>query len=509
VTLPPVGLVQACEDPRLLGGAFTLWPGQRRVLEAIENPPRMHVLALGRRSGKTMMMALAGLWCCLLRPELLERLRPGERGYAVCIATNQRQARLVLDAARTIVEHSPLLAGLVESDEVDQLTFANGTGFAAFPCTARGVRGWPVFALLFDELAHFVSETEGPAVADRVLEALLPATAQFGNQARVIASSTPWGSDGCFAEHFTRARSGELADARAHHATTAEMNPTIDPAFLAQEEARDPESFKSEYLAQFVGSGGAFFDYENVAAAVTLPGELRPEDGVGWVAGLDPAFSQDKFAICLVGRDPVDLGRLLVGLVRGLRPARRKAASLEESREIEDSVLAEVAQVIRLFNARAVTDQYKSAGVVERLRRYGIAVHAEAMTAPVKDSAFGFLRGRINDGSIELYEHPDLLRELRAIRTQYAGKRSSVVLPRIAGGHCDHAQALAIACLEHDRHGLGRSGELPPLREPSSRTRAIATEEALAAAFGERHDPTRKPRWEDQFESTDIIRKVF
>jgi hypothetical protein len=266
-----------------------------------------------------------------------------------------------------------------------------------------------------------------------------------------------WGSSGLFAELWQRAQSGELEAAQAHRATTAEANPTIDSAFLAAEERRDPESFKSEYLAEFVGSGGAFFDPDNITAAVTLPGELRPEDGVGWVAGLDPAFSQDLFALVLVGRDPRNPRRLLVGQVRSWLPPRRKVDSLDEGREIEDAVLAEVAQVLRLFDARAVTDQYKSAGVVERLRRYGITVRAEAMTAPVKDSCFGFLRGRLNDGSIELYEHPELLRELRAVRTRYAAGRSSVVLPRLGHSHCDHAQATALAVYEHDRSGLSRS----------------------------------------------------
>lgn len=67
-------LVAACDDGRLFG--FPLWPRQRALLAAIEHGPRMHVLALGRRSGKTTMAALVGLWDCLLRPEL-DSERPG------------------------------------------------------------------------------------------------------------------------------------------------------------------------------------------------------------------------------------------------------------------------------------------------------------------------------------------------------------------------------------------------------------------------------------------------
>ena len=157
-----------------------------------------------------------------------------------------------------------------------------------------------------------------------------------------------------------------------------------------------------------------------------------------------------------MGRDPRDRRRLLVGRVRSWEPPRRRPAafSLEASREVEDAVLAEVAQVLRHFDARGITDQYRSAGVTERLRGYGCRVRPEPMTAPTKDAAWGFLRGRVNEGGIELPENPQLLRELRAARTRYTAGRSSVVLPRIGGSHCDLAQALALAVYECDRHSL-------------------------------------------------------
>jgi hypothetical protein len=105
------GLLAACEDEQLLGVlGVPLTPDQRLRLAAVEAGPRTHVWAVGRRGLKTTTAALVGLWCCLLRPELLTYLRPGERGYCVGIATNHRQARLLVQAALSIVERSPLLA---------------------------------------------------------------------------------------------------------------------------------------------------------------------------------------------------------------------------------------------------------------------------------------------------------------------------------------------------------------------------------------------------------------
>jgi hypothetical protein len=93
VSRAKVGLVQACDDRQLFG--FKLWPKQRDLLAALDAGPRLQVWALGRRSGKTTLGAIAALGNALLRPDLDAMIRPGERRHAVAVATNLRQARLL------------------------------------------------------------------------------------------------------------------------------------------------------------------------------------------------------------------------------------------------------------------------------------------------------------------------------------------------------------------------------------------------------------------------------
>jgi hypothetical protein len=448
-----VSLLAACHDRALLD--FPLWPRQRDLLAAVERGPRLHVWALGRRSGKTTLAAVVGLWDCLLRPDLDALVRPGERRHAVAVSTNLRQARLFVRAALSIVERSPLLAEMIEGVSEDEITFANRTALSAFPCTSRGARGWPITTLLMDEAAFFLSETEGPQVAERVFASLAPSTAQFGDAARIIVSSTPFGQDGFFAGIYQRAVAGELEDAAAHHGTTAEMNASIEPIFLAREQARDPETFRSEYEAEFVGGGAAFLDPDRIDEAVADRGELLPGQGLAWVAGLDPAFSSDPFGLALVARDRHDPQRLVLGLAQAWKPSRRRPGSFEERREIEDAVLVEVAETCRLYNARVVTDQYAAPAIVHRLRRAGLSVKTEPMTATTKTAAFGELRARLNTGTLELYEAPTLVAELRRLRTRYSAGSASVVNPRVGGSHGDMAQALALAVWAHDRRGFG------------------------------------------------------
>jgi hypothetical protein len=445
-----VGLLEACDDPGLFD--FPLWPRQRDLLASVEKGPRIHAWALGRRSGKTTLAALVALWDTCLR-DLDALVRPGERRHAVAVATNLRQARLFVRAALSVVERSPLLAEMVEAVTEDEIHFTKGTALSAFPCTSRGARGWPISTLLMDECAHFLSDTEGPQVADRVFGSLVPSTAQFGDAARVIVASTPFGSSGLFADLFQRASSGELPDAVAKRATTAEVNPTVSAAFLARERARDPEGFRGEYEAEFVGSGAAYLDPDRITDAVERQGELLPEQARGWVAGLDPAFSSDPFGLALVGRDFADPQRLVLGCARAWKPARRRSGSFEERRAVEDAVLSEVAEVCRRYRATVVTDQYAAPAVVERLRRAGLSVRTEPMTASSKTAAFRELRARLYAAGLQLYEEPTLIAELRRLRSRHTAGQASVINPRVGGSHGDLAQALALAVWEQGRGG--------------------------------------------------------
>jgi hypothetical protein len=452
------GLLEACDDKRLFD--FALWDRQRELLEAVEKGPRIHVWALGRRSGKTTMSALACLWDCVLRPSLDERVRQGETRYAVAIATNLSQSRLIVQAAKSVVQRSRALSALVEGTTEDEIRFLLPTGartcLRAFPCSSRGGRGWPISSLVMDELAFFLSESDGFQTGERVWQALGPSTAQFGSDARVLMMSTPYGTSGLFAEMWARADAGELADALAQHATTAQMNPTISSEFFELEEARDPDSFRSEFEAVFESSGDAFIDFARVGAD-RVP-VARPEDGVGWVCGLDPAFSKDPFGVALLGRAKDGVG-FVVGPVKGLRPEGEFAG-----------VIDEVARLAKEYGVgKLITDQFCSVATVEQLKRkHALHVVVNNMTAASKTAIFQELRGRIYDQSLPLPENPGLIAELMRLRTRFSAGSASIVNPRVGGSHGDMAQALAMAAYELSTH-VGVAGGPILLRRDSPR----------------------------------------
>jgi hypothetical protein len=433
------------------------YPRQAAILEQIDSGAfREVVLALGRRSGKNLMAAILANHDALFR-DLRRHLRRGQRRYVVCVAANREQAGLTLDYCRQLLEGSPLREALVDetSDELTIRQPATGAlvSIKTMPCSARAGRGLAISTLIMDELAHWVSDTDGYQVADRVHRALSPSTADFGEQGRLLYLSTPWGRAGLFFTLFERASSGAHADMLAITAPSWEMNPKLDGAFFEREQAKDPDLFRGEYGAEFLASGAQFLPYERIEAAVDDERfELPAAELKGAVAGIDAAWASDPFALAIVGRDHEDPRLLRLAAVRSWRPPKGDELSI--------GVLDEIAALCRAYGVgQVVCDQYCSAPVRQLLGQRGISAREHTMTAPSKTGIFSTLKAKLLAGELELYREKQLLEELARVEAVYGGGSASIRLPRVGGSHCDMAQSLAQAV-----HALagGQSAPMSP-----------------------------------------------
>jgi hypothetical protein len=427
------------------------------MLDAIEHH-RTAVIAVGRQSGKSSIAAVAAVWDATCRPELDLMMTSGRTRYALVACPGEAQAREVIELCESAIEASPVLRPLatVKADRIDfrlERERADGTRFEArtairaLPANSRTIRGMSASLIVLDELAHF-SDSAGPASDERMWAALLPATRVFASAAHVVACSTPAGLSGKFWELFQAASGSSLQSAVAIRMATAAVVPNLDLTWLEGQRLELGEAlYEQEYCAEFVSGAGAFFDLSGIEFE---PGPAPPEAASSWVAGLDPAFHQDRFGVALVGRD--NDGALVVGRVEAIEPGRR-LGSLDARRGREDRTLARAWEIIEPYRARIVTDQHQADGISSYFGRLGRSVTVRNLTSPLQTEAFVSMRARLMDGSLRLWEHPSLIEDLRRVR---ARDSESIVLPRYAGGHCDAASALALAVYEQRHSGIAR-----------------------------------------------------
>lgn len=455
----PVSLLEACDDRRLLG--VKLYPRQRDLLQLVEGNPTTVALA-GRQGGKTYAAACFLAHNMVLRPDL-DEIAGGQTRWAVSIANSREQAGLLLGYVRTIVERSPLLRGQLVSARDDRLTFKGNRVLVAAPCQDRLIRGVSASALVFDEASHFVSESWGPRTLERIWQAARPLLTIYGEEGRTFGISTPADGDDFYGKLHSLAQAGGLPGAVAFRATTQELNPAVSDVFLEQEKLLLGESaYRREYLAEFTaGGGGAFLEEDAVAAVIGRYHELRPEQGTGWLIGLDVAFSSDPSAAVVVGRAAESRKRLVVAHAERWKPKRsrserRRAKTEEERLDVAATVLDAVARLSKAFGgAPVVTDQHARLLVEAGLRRRGVprVIH-RSWSASSQTEAFRLLRARIYGDAISLPINDQLRRELSRVRERTRAGSSAVELPRSVDGHCDLASALALAVWEHDRKGV-------------------------------------------------------
>jgi hypothetical protein len=441
----PVGLIEALEEPRLLKGAIELLPRQRELLEQVEVCSR-NVWCLGRRSGKSSLAALVLVWQACLRPDLRECVRDDEAIYCVSVAANKEQARVVLAAAKRSIHSSPVLAGLVEREVDDAIFFRNGNVISAFVCSSRSTRGFPIAALVLDEMSWMQSSEDGPQAAASVYRALAPAQAQFGSERRLILSSTPNG-DGVFREMFDdalAARSEGRPGVACFQLPSWEVRPDIPMSVFDEERGPLGEQWEAEFGAQFLNSGAALLSEADIRDCVVERGDLTRLEGTDWVCGLDVGFRQDRSAAVILGRSRDDRERLLVAAIRTWEPvsAADKALGVERHAEY---VLSQVAALAQEYRASVFADTYEAETVKARLRRHGVGCDTVSTGAGVKGSMYRELAAKVRLGQIEIPDHPTLIGELRRLKVDYRGSAPTVQNPRADRGHGDVAAALGMA----------------------------------------------------------------
>jgi hypothetical protein len=448
-----VSLRRALSDPNLLGSVLAgdSWRPWRTILigamgEELTDEERVifkqltgreheptqrvdqFVAVVGRRGGKSRSMATLATYLAGLCDHS-DALVPGERGVLLCVALDQRVAKIVLDYCQATFERSPILKQLIANRTQDALELTNSISLEVRPASFRKLRGPTYIAVIADELAFWYVDTAYANPDVEILNAVEPGLATTGGP--LILASSPHARRGVLWEVFKRhyGAGGDPLILVAHGATRT-LNPSLPQRVVDRALEKDHTRARAEYLAEFRTDVEGFVALEVVEGCVADYREMLPAAGVTYRAFVDPSGgSEDAMTLAIAHKTTRPDKMVIVDALREVRPPFSPTTVVED--------FAALLKTYRI--SKVVGDHYGGEFVKEPFRRLGISY--EVCKQP-KSDLFRDMLPLLNSGHVTLPRNDRLVAQIVGLerRVSRAGRDS---IDHAPGGHDDLANAVA------------------------------------------------------------------
>jgi hypothetical protein len=443
---------KALSDPKLLGNALKgdSWRPWRTLLIAAmgeeltnderalfktltgrEHEPLQRVdefaAVIGRRGGKSRAMSVLATFISGLCDHS-DALVPGERGVLLCVALDQKVAKIILDYAQALFEGSPILRQLIANRTQDAIELTNGVSLEVRPASFRKLRGPTYIAVIADELAYWYTESSYANPDTEILTAVEPGLATTGGP--LILASSPYAKTGVLWEVY-RNHHGAKGDARTLVAYGASrvFNPTLPQRVIDRALEKDRPRALAEYMAEFRSDIEGFIALEVVEACVGDYREQQPVTGTSYRAFVDPSGgSNDSFTLAVSHKD-YRSGCVVIDAVRECRPPFSP-----------EQVVEDFAALLKSYRITRVTgDRYAGEFPRELFRKHGISYELATQT---KSELFRDFLPMLNSVRVALPRNDRLMAQIVGLeRRVSAGGRETIT--HADHGHDDLANAVA------------------------------------------------------------------
>lgn len=414
----------------LLVGA-PLWEHQ---LQVVRSAARYRVLCAGRQVGKSRLFAILALHQAFAVPN----------STVLLVSAGDTASKRLLEEVASLALASPFLSGSIVEDTSKMFVLSNGSRILSVPASQRQIRGWPVDLLIVDE-AGFIDQEVWRSAEPTII-------ARPGS--RVLLCSTPWGGP----EHFFRQLWRRGMDAPSEQLEAwhwpSSVSPLVDKELLAQiQERESPHYFAMEFLAEWVDDVGAYFKEAELASGVSDYDLVPPEEAhdtvlAAVVGGVDWGFSRDSNALAVLADRGVDER----GRQRFWLPWIEGDPGIPYAQWVDyvasTSSLAGGGYRYQLLvcetNGVGMMPSQMLDSAFAALGGHGVVVPQTTSTRS-KEDAFGYIKILLQQGRLDLPNHPELLKQLRGLQYELlpSGGMRIAVPDRL--GHDDLAMALAMA----------------------------------------------------------------
>ena len=442
--------------------------------ELAEHPARWRTCCSGRQVGKSTLASVLSLHRMWAQP-----------GANVLLASAlEDSSKRLIATMNGIARRAPLLAGSVHDEQKLKLTLSNRSACQAIPSSIKQAIGHTIDLLLCDEAAY---------LDNTFFEHLEPViVARPGS--RVLAFSTPWGNS----DHWFRRLIRKAEDDRAAGITDSpyatwswpsSMSPLMDRGALADIESRpgNSETFRRMYMAEFTDEAGAYFPEAEIEAATADYRLLDPDRArqlstwdherkckermFSGVAGIDYGYSADKNVVVMVSAlEDAGANDRVIHYVSWLEGHYRMEYAPFVDR------LIDIARSYKVFLYASEVNgvgQGPTQDLRRRVREAALGVHVQEIwtNARRKQAGFSKLKTEMQNGTLIIPRHPELMQELRCLQYEMTDS-GSVRIAASSGQHDDYPLAL-LSAVTATRARPNPESTLEPFYEYSTTGRGV------------------------------------
>lgn len=391
-------------------------------------------LICGRRAGKSSILALCAVFLACFS-DWSSNFTGGERGLVMVIASDRRQAHIILRYIEGLLKEVPMLAKLIENQTKDGFDLSGSITIEVHTASYRSTRGYTIVAALCDEIAFW--PTDEAAEPDyEILTAIRPGMATVRG-AMLLCASSPYARRGSLFDAYQKHFAEDNDRVLVWQASTRTMNSSVPQSFVDGETQRDPARAAAEYGAEFRRDVEALVGVEAVRDCIS-PGvfERGPQHGITYHAFCDPSGGSADSMTVAIGHKSYATGKTVIDAIREVRAPFSPY-----------EVVAEFSLLLKRYRvSKIVGDRFGGAWPVDGFAKLGIRYESSAKS---KSELYGELVALINSKRIELLDNSKLITQLCTLdrRTARGGRDS---IDHRHGAHDDVANAVAgvaIACI--------------------------------------------------------------
>ena len=340
---PRVSMRAALRDPKLLGHVLQgpSWYGWRVLLiaaagEKLTSKERIEfkrltgraresghlcrelICIFGRRSGKSLAMAVFDCWVAALCDHR-DVLAPGEIGVALLISRDQRVAKIILNYIDGIMRGSEVLAGMVINRTTDTIELTNGISIEIRPASHKTLRGPTFVSIICDEIAHWFTSVDFANPDVEILASVRPGLLTTSGPLLMVSSA--YAKHGELYDAFQKYYGPDgPADILVAYGTSRDLNPSLSQAEIDRALEKDPVRNRAEYLSEWRVDCEGFVLRSAVEACVGDYREIEPRPGILYFCFVDAASGSeggDSYAIAIGHREG---DQIIVDCVREVIP---------------------------------------------------------------------------------------------------------------------------------------------------------------------------------------------